>query len=81
MKNASIIVAGHDNVGIIAGISELLSQSGVNICDISQTVMNDHFTMVILADLTDCTVPAGKLQEALEKLGDELDLSVRMQSK
>ena len=81
MKNASVIIAGHDNVGIIAEVSKILTRFGVNIRDISQTVMNDHFTMVILLDIDGCTIPMEELKEHLKELGDEMNLSVRMQLK
>ena len=81
MKNASITVAGHDHVGFIASVSQLLSKYGVNIQDISQTVMSEHFTMVMLVDTEDCTIPLEDLKASLKDLGDELSLTIRMQLK
>ena len=51
MKRAIVTVIGHDRVGIIARVSTLLAEFGVNVLDISQTVMNEYFTMVMLVDL------------------------------
>lgn len=79
MKTASVVIAGHDHVGIIAGVSKLLTRFSVNIRDISQTVMGNHFTMVILLDMEECTIPLEDLKEHLKDLGDEMNLSVRMQ--
>jgi len=79
MTKAIVTVVGHDRVGIIARVSVLLAEHGVNILDISQTVMSEYFTMVMLTDVSACTVEFGKLRDALTALGQELELSIRIQ--
>jgi predicted amino acid-binding ACT domain protein len=59
---AIITVIGRDMVGIIARVSATLSQNNVNILDISQSVLQDYFAMVMLVDLSAATAPFAQLQ-------------------
>lgn len=79
MKKAIVTVIGTDKKGIIAGVSTRLSQSGANILDISQTVMDEYFCMVMLVDIDGATLPFHELKSSLEALGTELALSIRIQ--
>ncbi len=76
---AIVTVIGKDTVGIIAAVCALLSQHNVNVLDISQTVLQDYFTMVMLVDLTDCNASFADLAAALEAAGSERGLSIRIQ--
>ena len=76
---AVITVIGKDKVGIIAGISNTLADSNVNILDISQTTMQDVFTMIMLVDISHLTISFTKLSEKLEEKGQGMGLSVRIQ--
>jgi len=76
---AIVTVIGKDQVGIIASICSLLSQHEVNILDISQTVLQEYFTMVMLADLSQCQSSIGELGAKLEQAGQERNLSIRIQ--
>ncbi len=76
---AVITVVGRDRVGIIAGVSGLLAQCQVNIKDISQTILQDVFTMIMLVEIGQMTLDIKELAERLEKLGQELGLSIRVQ--
>ena len=76
---AIITVIGKDRVGIIAGVSSLLAQWNVNVLDISQTILQEDFTMVMLADLADCPLSFAELTEKLSALGMEMDIAIRMQ--
>ncbi|HCG65656.1 MAG TPA: ACT domain-containing protein [Oscillibacter sp.] len=76
---AIITVIGKDRVGIIAGVSSLLAQWNVNVLDISQTILQENFTMVMLADLADCPLSFAELTEKLSALGMEMDIAIRMQ--
>ncbi|NLH02381.1 MAG: ACT domain-containing protein [Clostridiales bacterium] len=76
---AFITVIGKDKVGIIAAICVLLAEKNVNILDISQTIMQDCFTMIMLADVSECSVPFDELAESLSELGRKLELSIRIQ--
>lgn len=76
---AVITVVGIDKPGIIAKVSGLLFDNGINILDISQTIMSDMFTMIMLIDMTDVNVTIQELTQELERLGEEMGLSIHMQ--
>lgn len=79
-KNKAVItVVGCDAVGIIAKISTLLAQEGVNINDITQTILDDIFTMIMLVDLKNAKSDMKALSEALDKIGEEIGVSIRIQ--
>ena len=79
MVKAVITVIGQDKVGIIAGISNILAERNVNILDISQTTMQDVFTMMMMTDISQLNTSFAELSEKLENKGKELDLSIRLQ--
>ena len=66
---AIITVLGKDQVGIIAGVSSLLAKWNVNVLDISQTILQENFTMVMLTDLENCSLSFAELT----------DIAIRMQ--
>ena len=76
---AIVSVAGKDRVGIIAGICVALAQNSVNVLDISQTVMQDFFTMNMLVDTATSPVSFTEIAAALDEAGRELAVSVRIQ--
>ena len=76
---AVITVLGRDRVGIIARVSGILADRQVNILDISQTIMQDMFTMMMLVDISASSIPFSELSDGLEAAGRELGLSVRIQ--
>ena len=76
---AVISVIGKDRVGIIAGVSAVLAQCNVNILDLSQTIMQDIFTMVMLVDVSGATISFADLAGRLERLGQEMGLQIRIQ--
>jgi len=76
---AIITVIGKDKVGIIAGISNVLADNGVNILDITQTTMQDVFTMIMLVDISGMSIDFDVLSDKLNKKGVEIGLSVRIQ--
>lgn len=76
---AIVTVIGRDRVGIIAGVCSLLSQHNINILDISQTVMQEYLTMVMLVDMSACQKPFGEVSDALRLAGEEQELSIRIQ--
>jgi ACT domain-containing protein len=79
MKKAIVTVIGIDRVGIIAAISMVLASSNVNILDISQTTLQDIFTMVMLVDISELRISFNELSDILENKGTELSLQVRIQ--
>ncbi|MCD8391343.1 MAG: ACT domain-containing protein [Firmicutes bacterium] len=76
---AIVTVVGHDQKGIIAKTSGVLFENDVNILDISQTIMQDMFTMIMLVEYDGKAVSASELNKKLEELGEEIGLSVRFQ--
>ncbi len=76
---AVITVIGSDKVGIIARVSALLSECNVNILDITQTIMQDIFTMVMITDVSGINVKFTALVDRLADLGSEMGLDIRCQ--
>ena len=76
---AIVTVVGKDQVGIIAGVCNTLADENINVLDISQTVMQGYFTMMMVVDLSACTTPFDKLSEKLNAFGEGRGLSVRIQ--
>lgn len=79
MKKAIITVVGKDTVGIIARVCTYLAKSGVNILDISQTIVQDYFNMMMIVDFGNMTGHYGDMVDELEKLGQEIGVSVKCQ--
>ena len=75
---AIVTVIGRDRVGIIASVCSLLSQHNVNVLDISQTILQEYFTMIMLVDTSKATVDFAALAALLEEAGREQDLSIRV---
>ena len=76
---AVITVIGHDRVGIIATVSNILAKAQINILDISQTIMQDMFTMIMLVNIEKCTKPFDTIAKELDEVGERLGLSIRIQ--
>ena len=76
---AIVTVIGRDQVGIIAAVCALLSEKNVNVLDISQTVLQEYFTMIMLVDASQATVPFARLREDLTQAGKERGLDIRIQ--
>ena len=79
MKKCIVTVVGKDTVGIIAKVCTYLAESKINILDISQTIMQDIFTMVLISDVSSANVGFTELKEKLTKAGEELGVSVSVQ--
>lgn len=79
-KNTAVIsVLGKDKVGIIAKVSTLLAENKININDISQTILDDIFTMIMLVDLQDHEIENSDITEKLNALGEELGVTITIQ--
>lgn len=76
---AVITVIGKDTTGIIYRISEILYKTNNNILDLSQTIMEDMFTMMMLVDISSSSDSIDQLNQKFEALGEELHLSIRIQ--
>ena len=77
--NAIVTVLGQDRVGIIAAVCNRLAGYNVNILDISQTILQGAFTMVMAVDVSKSTASFGELGRGLHDLGAEMGLSIRIQ--
>lgn len=76
---AVITVVGTDKVGIIYKVSKVLAENNVNILDISQTIMQDMFTMIMLVNVEKCSVPFSELSSVLDEIGQEIGVSIKIQ--
>ncbi len=76
---AIISVIGKDKAGIIAKVSQVLYKANANILDISQTIMQDMFTMVMLTDISKISMDLSSLNEALAVVGKEMNVDIRVQ--
>ncbi len=77
--NAIVTVIGQDRVGIIANICTLLADNNVNILDISQTILQGNFTMVMAVDVGAARHPIAELSSMLDELGKKMGISIRIQ--
>ncbi len=75
----AITVIGPDRVGIIAAVTTILADNGVNILDINQTIMQEFFVMVLVADMEKSGIDLLTLKELLEKKGEELQVRIDTQ--
>ena len=76
---AIVTVEGKDRIGIIANVCSLLAHYQVNILDISQTVMQGYFTMMMAVDTAKSEIPFVELAQKLEAKGEEMGMSIRLQ--
>ena len=76
---AIVTVVGKDRVGIIAGVCTALATYNVNVLDISQTVMQGYFTMMMIVDVSASNVPLAELAKQMEEKGKQMSLSIRLQ--
>lgn len=76
---AIVTVIGKDRVGIIASVTNLLSSYGVNVLDISQTVLQEYFTMIMLVDTAAAEMPFAQLVQYLREEGEKIGLSIHVQ--
>lgn len=74
-----LTVIGKDQTGIIAGISQKLFELDINILDVSQTIMDEYFTMIMLLDLSKIKVSFDEVKTSLTQTGDRLKVKVNIQ--
>ncbi|HIV43495.1 MAG TPA: ACT domain-containing protein [Candidatus Faecalibacterium avium] len=75
---AFITVVGKDTVGVVARVSGLCSQMGINIEDISQSILQGMFAMIMLVDLSACTVSHEELRESIDALAQEMGMQITL---
>ena len=74
-----ITVLGKDQVGIIAKVCTYLAEDKINILDISQTIVNGYFNMMMIVDLTGCSDRVSEVIDQLANLGKEIGVDIRLQ--
>ena len=74
-----LTVIGKDRTGIIAGISQKLYELDINILDVSQTIMDEYFTMIMLLDFSKIKVSFDEVKTALMQTGEKLKVKVNIQ--
>lgn len=79
MKKTIITVVGKDSVGIIAKVCTYLANNGVNILDISQTIVDGFFNMMMIVDVNQAHKAFDLLAEELEGIGEEIGCVVKVQ--
>ncbi|MGN0853878.1 MAG: ACT domain-containing protein [Kiritimatiellia bacterium] len=79
MNKAIITVVGKDTVGILAKTCTCLADNGVNILDISQTVVQDYFNMMMIVDVSATTKPFAVISAELAEVGRTLGLQIKCQ--
>lgn len=80
IKNKTIItVVGKDTVGIIAKVCTYLADNSINVLDISQTIIDGFFNMMMIVDLNTSDVSFAECAAALEKLGEEIGVTIKCQ--
>lgn len=80
MERAIITVVGKDTVGIIARLCTCLAEDQINILDISQTIVQEFFNMMMIVDMSQCKKPFGDVVTELEEEGDAIGVKVKCQS-
>jgi len=76
-KRAVVSVIGKDQIGIIANVTTILSNHKINILDISQTILQGFFTMMMIVDMTGANLE--NLQKEMDELGEKLNLKINIQ--
>jgi len=74
-----ITVLGKDKVGIIANVCTYLAEHQVNILDISQTIVQDYFNMMMIVDISGATQPFENLVEELQEIGTSIGVEIKLQ--
>lgn len=79
-NNKTIItVLGHDTVGIIAKVCTYLADNGINVLDISQTIVSGYFNMMMIVDMAGAKVPFSECAAALDQIGQEIGVAIKCQ--
>ena len=76
---ASVSVFAKDSKGIIAYVTALLAEKDINVLDISQTILQEYFAMIMLVDLSDCGMSFVELSAFLAEKGRERELDIHIQ--
>ena len=78
--NAIITVVGSDKVGIIAKVSQFLSDHKINIVDITQTILSGNFVMMMMVELAASDISIDELRNAMENLSSDMGVEINIMS-
>ncbi len=76
---AVVTVVGKDKTGIISKVSTFLAEKGVNIVDISQTILDEYFAMIMLVDLENASSKLSDLAQECAEMGEKIGMSIHLQ--
>lgn len=79
MNRTIITVVGKDTVGIIAAVCTYLADKQVNILDISQTIVQEYFNMMMIVDIKQCNIPFDELRNGLVQIGEQKGVQIKCQ--
>lgn len=79
MKKSIITVVGKDTVGIIAKVCTYLAENKINILDISQTIVQDYFNMMMIVDMTNAAKPFQDVNQDLAQIGESIGVIIKCQ--
>ena len=79
MSKTIITVVGKDAVGIIAKVCTYLAENKANILDISQTIVQEYFNMMMIADMKNATKSFSEISDQLDALGEQIGVTIKCQ--
>ena len=79
MKRTIITVVGKDTVGIIAKVCTYLAENNINILDISQTIVNNYFNMMMITDMSKAIKTVSEVSDDLDALGEKIGVVIKCQ--
>jgi ACT domain-containing protein len=79
MEKAIITVVGKDQVGIIAKVCQFLAIKNINILDISQTILQGYFNMMMIVDVSVANEDLGVICDELDKMGEDIGVNIKLQ--
>ncbi|MCT4543988.1 MAG: ACT domain-containing protein [Vallitalea sp.] len=79
MKKGIITVVGKDRVGIISEVCAYLAKENINILDISQTIVEGFFNMMMIVDVNNTTKPFGEVVDELDSIGQKIGVVIKLQ--
>ena len=74
--HAVITVIGKDMVGILARVSTICAENNVNVVEVTQSILHDLFALIMMVDISQCSVPFSELSDRLTTLGGEMGLTI-----
>ena len=75
---AVITVIGKDMVGILARVSSICAEYNVNVVDVTQSILQDLFAMIMMVDISKCSVPFQELSDSLSSIGEEMGMTIHV---